>query len=170
MRIHEALVPVSSLAEDAEGALFLARLRGQICIAQIGEKGYSCRCTRGNILITLGESEQAASQYEAAIERRANDVVIRNNLAIVEARLGRFSEAETRWKSVLTLDSSHADPRNNLGCLYGIVEDFDLVQQYLSTVGTDARGGSNLEPVNQVIRGEITPSTAVEKYDFKVSP
>jgi rhomboid protease GluP len=57
----------------------------------------------------LGEPEQAAQAYEAALELEANDTAVRWNLALTYLALGRYAEARSQFETYQQLFPEGAD-------------------------------------------------------------
>ncbi|MCS7182098.1 MAG: tetratricopeptide repeat protein [Thermoanaerobaculum sp.] len=69
-------------------------------------------------LFRLGRVVEAVAAYHAALERKADDAVIANNLGAAYARLGRQQEAERWFQQAAQRDPSYAQPWVNLAKLY----------------------------------------------------
>ncbi|MGH9870559.1 MAG: glycosyltransferase family 39 protein [Candidatus Polarisedimenticolia bacterium] len=64
-----------------------------------------------------GALEEAVSGYGKAIALAPDDAVLRNNLGVLLAGMGRVPEAEQEYRRAIALDPSLAFPHKNLGLL-----------------------------------------------------
>ena len=64
-----------------------------------------------------GRLEEAASNFQRAVELRPADTETRNDLGVVLGRLGRRDEAEASYREAIRLRPAFADAHNNLGNL-----------------------------------------------------
>lgn len=75
----------------------------------------------GTLYLESGQYEQAVRWLREAAERAAEDLHVRNHLALALAGLGRIDEAVSEYESALTMDPSHPQSLLGLGrmMLYG---------------------------------------------------
>jgi tetratricopeptide (TPR) repeat protein len=77
------------------------------------------RLNLGNLLLSRGETERAASEFEAGLAYHPDDADLLTNAGIVWTSLGRFEAAERALLRAAAVDSSDAQVWANLGALYG---------------------------------------------------
>jgi Flp pilus assembly protein TadD len=58
----------------------------------------------GDDLASAGDHAGAVARYREAIKYRPDDAVLRNNLGIELARLGRFTEAQAELENAVRID------------------------------------------------------------------
>jgi tetratricopeptide (TPR) repeat protein len=71
----------------------------------------------GNLLDTLGRSEEALPYFYAALRRNAASVETRNGLALALGNIGRTAEAQRELEGALRLNPKFTEARINLGHL-----------------------------------------------------
>ena len=77
------------------------------------------RLNLGNLLLSRGETERAAAEFEAGLAHHPDDPDLLTNAGIAWTSLGRFEAAERALLRAVAVDSSDAQAWANLGALYG---------------------------------------------------
>lgn len=87
---------------------------------------------------SLGNLENAAKQFEKAIQIQPDYFEAHNNLGIVYDQLGRTEDALREYQNVLKSDPENIRVRNNLGILYEKKGDLDsALREYQAAVRLD---------------------------------
>jgi tetratricopeptide (TPR) repeat protein len=79
----------------------------------------------GAELVKQGRLDEAATEFQAAIQSDAQYAAAHANLAYTYDRLGRADEAIAAYKNAVALDAKNAVAFNNLGVLYVKKEAYD---------------------------------------------
>lgn len=72
----------------------------------------------GNELFTDGYLKEAADQFKEVLERDANNVTAKNNLALCEKRLGEIDHSISLLQQAIETEPLKAELHNNLGSAY----------------------------------------------------
>jgi tetratricopeptide (TPR) repeat protein len=133
-RIYESILGRDPTDADACHLLGLARhQQGQSRLAA-GLIGRSValrpgvaifRATLGEVYRALGELENAAEQFRAAIELGQNDPAIQNSLGMTLHALGRPDEAARAFRAVISERPLDAPAHTNLGAALRALESSD---------------------------------------------
>jgi Tol biopolymer transport system component/Flp pilus assembly protein TadD len=73
---------------------------------------------QGNVYFDQGDMEQAAAEYQAAIELEPDNDLFHDNLGAALAELGMFDQAVTVLKKAIELNPERANARSNLCFVY----------------------------------------------------
>ncbi len=76
---------------------------------------HRARNNLGRVLTEQGKREQAARQFDAAIEIKPDYAEPHNNLGTLHARAGRFDEAQAHFATAIDLNPRYAQAYNNFG-------------------------------------------------------
>ena len=79
----------------------------------------------GNILVTLGQLDDAIRVYSRAIDLNLNHAKVYNNRGVVYADKGEFDKAVQDYDAAINLDPQHARAYTNRGTAYHNKGDFD---------------------------------------------
>ena len=77
------------------------------------------------LYLASGQFELAEEQFEKAVERMPRNLVLRNNLAVAQLRMGAYEEAERNLRWLMEADPSDPDAYFNLAVLEVAREQFD---------------------------------------------
>ncbi len=77
------------------------------------------RLNLGNLLLSRGETQRAATEFEAGLAHHPDDADLLTNVGIAWTSLGRFEAAERALLRAAAVDSSDAQVWANLGALFG---------------------------------------------------
>ncbi|MBI5184035.1 MAG: tetratricopeptide repeat protein [Nitrospinae bacterium] len=74
----------------------------------------------GYLYLNLGKLDKAEDIFKRGVTRFPQNVIIRNNLASIYFKKGRYHEAEEEWKTCLRLDPTFQNASKNLAILKGM--------------------------------------------------
>lgn len=90
---------------------------------------------KGNELAKTQQFEQAAVEFEAALDEDTKFISARINLGVSYYQLGRFDEAIAQYQKAIELEPKDADIHSNLAAAYVQTDQLDeALQEYLSAV------------------------------------
>ncbi len=90
---------------------------------------------KGNELAKAQQFEQAAVEFEAALDEDAKFISARINLGVAYYQLGRLDEAITQYQKAIELEPEDADIHSNLAAAYVQMDQLDeALQEYLIAV------------------------------------
>jgi tetratricopeptide (TPR) repeat protein len=96
------------------------------------------RLNLGNLLLSRGETQRAAGEFEAGLAHHPDDADLLTNAGIAWTSLGRFEAAERALLRAAALDSGAAQAWANLGALYGTTGRWGEARQaYARALGRD---------------------------------
>ena len=71
----------------------------------------------------LGETREALTHFQAALDLRPDDPTVRNNIGVVQVHRGDLAAAETEFRAVLRADPRFHRAHHNLGVVLGAKGD-----------------------------------------------
>ena len=108
----------------------------------------------GADLLKQGRLDEAAKEFQLAVQADPRYATAHLNLAFTYDRLGRADEAIAAYKKAAELDPSNGTARNNLGVLYMKKEMYDeaiaTLEQGLKIDPANATFQNNLESAKKV--------------------
>jgi tetratricopeptide (TPR) repeat protein len=87
------------------------------------------RLNLGNLHLARGETQRAASEFEAGLAHHPDDADLLTNAGIAWMSLGRFASAERALGRAVSLDPDDAQRWANLAALYGTTARWDEARQ-----------------------------------------
>ncbi len=81
-----------------------------------------------------GEMEKARAGYQSLLDSHPDNIMLKNNLAVIAARQGHIEEAEKMFRDVLHINGTIATSYHNLTALYA----YQAAQTYRSALSLDA--------------------------------
>jgi tetratricopeptide (TPR) repeat protein len=98
------------------------------------------RLNLGNLHLARGETQLAATEFEAGLEHHPDDTDLLTNAGIAWMSLGRFAPAEQALRRAVSLDPDDAQTWANLAALYGTAARWDEARQaYANALARDPR-------------------------------
>jgi Flp pilus assembly protein TadD len=82
---------------------------------EVTENNYLAHNNLGMALVEKGQTDEAISQYQEAIQLKPDDAVFHNNLGTALGRKGRMDEAISQFQEAIRLKPDFAEIHNNLG-------------------------------------------------------
>lgn len=117
-------------------SLFLVSLTIVLCLAMCGqEEPDSEHLKRGNELSRAGKFEEAAVEYEKALEIEPENVDLLSNLGVVYYNLGQLDKAIDHYSQAIEIAPNDADIRSNLAAAYVQLDQLDnALEEYQKAV------------------------------------
>ena len=105
------------------------------------------RLNLGNLLLSRGEVERAAAEFEAGLAYHPDDAALLTNAGLAWLALGRFEAGEGALRRAVAANPRDAQPFANLGALYGTTGRWDEARRAYAEAlardpgNADARAG-----------------------------
>jgi Flp pilus assembly protein TadD len=117
--------------------------------------------TEALVLDQRGEHAAAQTLYRSALEQRAGDSALLNNLGRSQLASGDFASAESSFRRALDADPENRATHNNLGIALGRQQRYEDARVAFLHAGTEGAALTNLGWVHQQ-NGD--PDGAIELY------
>ncbi len=128
-----------------EQGLFEQAERAYAIAIRLDPKGAAAYAGRGILREARGErGEQAMTDFQMAIRLQPNEGAYHNNLGVALYARGRYQEAEAALQDGLQRDPFSRRMRNNLGCVYGKLRQFDRARREFEHGGNEDEARNNL--------------------------
>ena len=127
----------------------------------------------GNLLDTLGRSEEALIYFRTALVRNPSSVEARNGLALALGRLGRTAEAEREFLTALRIKPKFVEARVNLGQLMAEQgRTDDAMKQYELALKSDTHSAAAHVNLGKLLnqRGDKTNAMAHYEAALRINP